>query len=159
MISCWCMMSARMVSDALPLFFQEDSRRVRAPEEEAEKATREDQCCEVASRKLGTISLTSPHSHFLCNSMIGCLRKCCGTPHCLHQRKTQEQVGGLNVGCKKQFHNCFLSLPITLLFPFPDTNTSEVFLDMASLMKQRTAAEQDREKHGSDHFLRNIHQS
>lgn len=29
---------ARMVSDALPLFFQEDSRRVRAREEETEKA-------------------------------------------------------------------------------------------------------------------------
>jgi len=35
------MMIARMVSDALPLFFQEDSRRVRAREEEAETATRE----------------------------------------------------------------------------------------------------------------------
>lgn len=35
------MMIARTVSDALPLFFQEDSRRVRAREEEAKKATRE----------------------------------------------------------------------------------------------------------------------
>jgi len=33
------MMIARVVSDALPLFFQEDRRRVRAREEKTEKAT------------------------------------------------------------------------------------------------------------------------
>jgi len=48
------MMIARMVSDALPLFFQEDSRRVRAREEEAEKATREGgrkEICAAASER------------------------------------------------------------------------------------------------------------